>query len=59
MWHPTVDQALQTTRFYQISRIGEIKELSALLVALVMVTLKDVVHIYRLPIDRGCDRMDG
>ncbi|RYR19119.1 hypothetical protein Ahy_B03g063812 [Arachis hypogaea] len=35
MWHPAVDEALQTIEFYQILRILEIRGHSALLAALV------------------------
>ncbi|RYR63068.1 hypothetical protein Ahy_A04g020858 [Arachis hypogaea] len=54
-WHPEIDQALQTTGFYQLSRVGVIRGHSTMLAAFVerwqLKTLEDVLHIFSLPID--------
>ncbi|XP_015973254.1 serine/threonine-protein phosphatase 7 long form homolog [Arachis duranensis] len=49
LWHPAVDQALRTTGFYHVSRVGQIRGHSALLSALVE-RWRPETHTFVLPV---------
>ncbi|KAL4365297.1 hypothetical protein AHAS_Ahas07G0092000 [Arachis hypogaea] len=48
-WYPTVEEALRTTRFYQLSRVGVMRGHSAMLIALVE-RWRPETHTFIMPV---------